>query len=62
MKARSMLEGGTYGPKTLKAVCQAFDECPTGLIPGVGTPPRPPRRFIVPRGASKGSNRVVVSS
>jgi len=26
MKARAMLEGATYDPKTLKVVCQAFDD------------------------------------
>jgi hypothetical protein len=31
MKALSMLEGATYDPKTLKAICQAFDEAWAGI-------------------------------
>jgi len=31
MKARSMLEGATYDPETLKVVCQALDDARAGI-------------------------------
>lgn len=39
MKARQLVESGSFGPDTLKAACQAFDEAWQSVASHFGTDP-----------------------
>jgi hypothetical protein len=39
MKARQLIEGASYGPETLKIVCQAFDDAWSSIAANFGDDP-----------------------